>query len=172
MSQPPIHCARCGQRTVPRMVDHRVRPACPHCGAVVFKDPKLAVAVVILRAGESGTEVLLGHRAAHTRNPGTWSFPAGFVERGERPEDAAAREVHEETGLTVTLGPLLGVWSTTGDSTVLLAWRADTVSGDVIAQDDLTRLGWFPASDPPPLGFGHDAAILRLALAGTAAGPR
>lgn len=53
---------------------------------VAYLDPKLAVAVVIARAGR----VLLGRRGANTRAPGRWSFPAGFVERGERVEDSVA----------------------------------------------------------------------------------
>ena len=162
-----MHCQRCGQLTEPREVDGRTRPVCPACGMVTYQDPKLAVCVVVLRDGAAGREVLLGRRAAHTRNPGTWSFPAGFVDRGEKVEAAAVREVFEETGLTVTLGPLLGIWSGNGDSTVLLAWRAETVAGAPTAQDDLTDLGWYAVDDLPELGFDHDDEVLATALAAT-----
>lgn len=161
-----MHCQRCGHLTESRDIDGRSRPVCPACGTVTYQDPKLAACVVILRENAGRTEVLLGQRAGGTRNPGTWSFPAGFIDRGEHVEDAAIREVREETGLTVTLGPLLGVWSTTGDSTVLLAWLAATVSGTAAADDDLTSVAWFPANAPPDLGFGHDRDILRRAIAG------
>ena len=160
-----MHCQRCGHLTESRTVDGRSRPVCPACGAVTYQDPRLAACVVILRERSGRTEVLLGQRAATTRNPGSWSFPAGFIDRGENVEDAAVREVREETGLTVTLGPLLGVWSATGDNTVLLAWLAATVDGTATASDDLISVAWFPVDASPELGFPHDPDILRRALA-------
>ena len=162
-----MHCQRCGHLTETRDVEGRQRPVCPACGTVTYQDPKLAVSVVILRDAADGPEVLLGQRAAHTRNPGTWSFPAGFVDRGENVEAAAVREVFEETGLTITLGPLLGVWSGNGDSTVLLAWRAESFAGMPTAQDDLVQLNWFMVDRLPELGFAHDGEVLAKALAGT-----
>lgn len=159
-----MHCQRCGHPTERRDVSGRSRPVCPACGTVTYEDPRLAACVVILRDDGGRTHVLLGQRAANTRNPGTWTFPAGFIDRGEQVEGAAVREVREETGLTVTLGPLLGVWSAPGESTVLLAWLAATVVGTAMAADDLTGVAWFPANEPPELGFGHDRDILRRAL--------
>ena len=160
-----MHCQRCGHPTETRNVGGRSRPVCTACGTVTYQDPRLAACVVILRGAGSDTEVLLGQRAGNTRTPGAWSFPAGFIDRGEQVEDAAVREVREETALTVTLGPLLGVWSAAGENTVLLAWPAATVLGTATAGDDLTSVGWFPVDDLPGPGFGHDLDILRRALA-------
>lgn len=160
-----MHCPRCGHLTRERVVDGMPRPVCPHCGQVVFLDPKLAVTAVILRRREERIDVLLGRRAAHTRNPGGWSFPAGFVNRGERVEEALCREVREETGLTVEPGQLLGVWSEGGDATVLLAWYVAAWSGRAVAHDDLTRVEWHDVEQPPPLAFSHDQDILSRALA-------
>ena len=53
---------------------------------------------VLRRAGESW-EVLLLQRATGTRCPGSWETVHGRIEPGERPEEAALREVREETGL-------------------------------------------------------------------------
>ncbi len=131
------------------------------CGAVTWLDPKLAVTVIIEREGR----ILLGKRAAWTRSPGKWSFPAGFVERGEVVETAAIREVREEVGLDIQLGPLLGVISEPGETVVLLAYPAVSVTGDPVANDDITDNGWFSPDDRsmlPDLAFEHDAHILRL----------
>lgn len=153
-----IYCQRCGGPTAEQEVDGRMRPVCAQCGAVTYLDPKLAAAVVIGRDGK----VLLGLRAGHTRNPGTWSFPAGFVERGERVEDAAVREAREESGLEVRLGPLLGLWSDVGEPVVLVAYAATIAAGvEAVAGDDLLEVGWFALDELPPLAFAHDAEILK-----------
>ncbi len=59
------------------------------------------VDVVVVRFGASGLESLLLRRAANTRCTGAWEIVHGKIERSERPEAAARRELHEETGLTL-----------------------------------------------------------------------
>ncbi len=66
--------------------------------------PKIGVSVSVWREGK----VLLVERAKEPR--GIWAFPGGHVEPGENLEAAAARELHEETGLTVRLEGLLGLY--------------------------------------------------------------
>ena len=150
-----LYCQRCGQATTERPVDGRLRPVCVGCGAVTFLDPKLAAAVVIERAGR----VLLGRRGPGAREAGRWSFPAGFVERGERVEDAAVREAREETGLAIQLGPLLGLYSAPGETVVLAVYVA-VADGEPVAGDDLEAVGWFAPNALPDLAFPHDRRIL------------
>ncbi|MGH7635065.1 MAG: NUDIX domain-containing protein, partial [Gemmatimonadaceae bacterium] len=57
--------------------------------------------VYLLRRAAYGWETLVLERAAGTRCTGAWEAVHGHIEAGERPEDAAVREVHEETGLAV-----------------------------------------------------------------------
>lgn len=57
------------------------------------------VDVYVLRGAESALECLLLRRAAGGRCPGSWETVHGHIEAGERPADAAARELEEETGL-------------------------------------------------------------------------
>jgi hypothetical protein len=65
--------------------------------------PKLGVSASVWRDGR----VLLVQRA---KPPvGIWAFPGGHVEPGERLEEAAARELHEETGLTARFQGLAGL---------------------------------------------------------------
>ena len=59
---------------------------------------------VVVRDGEEGPRVLLVHRPRYD----DWSLPKGKNEPGERDEDAALREVEEETGLRCTLGDPAG----------------------------------------------------------------
>ena len=151
----PMFCQSCGAPTEERLVEDRPRPVCTACGAVTYLDPKLAVAVVIERAGL----FLLGRRGEGTREAGKWGFPAGFVDRGEVVEGAAVREAREEVGLDVTLGPLLALLSQPGEPVVLAVYAAEA-TGEPVAGDDLTAIGWFPPEALPPLAFAHDRQIL------------
>ncbi len=152
----PRFCANCGHALTEREVGGKVRPACPECGAVVFEDPKLAVAVLLERKGQ----VLMGRRSQHSASPGKWSFPAGFVDRGERVEDAAIREVREETGLIVRLDALLGLYSATGQTVVLAAYAGTTIGGTLAPADDLTELAFFALNALPEPAFPHDPQIV------------
>lgn len=151
-----MFCQKCGNPTEEREVDGRLRPVCTACGAVTWLDPKMAVAVII----EQNGCILLGKRADWVSSPGLWSFPAGFVERGEVVEAAAQREAREETGLTVTVGPLLAVFSEAGNPVVLAVFPVMEFHGDLAPGDDLTELAWFTPDALPDLAFDHDLAIL------------
>jgi len=91
--------------------------------------------------------------------PHGWALPGGFVDYGERVEDAARREMREETSLDVTLVDLLGVYSdpsrdarTHTISTVFVG-RAN---GNPQAADDAAEIGVFEeATLPKPLAFDH-----------------
>ena len=57
--------------------------------------------VYLIRPLPDGWKVFVAQRAADTRCPGAWETVHGRIETGERPEEAAAREVREETGLSI-----------------------------------------------------------------------
>jgi 8-oxo-dGTP diphosphatase len=150
------YCAACGSLTEERPVEGSIRPVCTGCGQVVYLDPKLAVAVLIARDGR----ILLGKRGPGAREPGKWSFPAGFVERGETVERAAAREAREESGLDVVVGDLVGLYSSDGETVVLAVYEATSAVGVPCAGDDLTEVGWFSTSELPELAFPRDRRIM------------
>jgi 8-oxo-dGTP diphosphatase len=53
-----------------------------------------------------GDQILLLHRSSQASNPGAWDLPGGHVEPGETLARAARREVREETGYNIRVGPL------------------------------------------------------------------
>ena len=70
------------------------------------------------------------------------------------------REVREETGFEIALGPLVGLISSPGETVVLAVYTGTVVSGTERADDDLTELGWFAPDALPELAFSHDVQIL------------
>jgi 8-oxo-dGTP diphosphatase len=63
---------------------------------------RVSAGAAIFRADQ----ILLLHRSTSASNPGAWDLPGGHVEPGETLTRAARREVREETGFDVRIGPL------------------------------------------------------------------
>lgn len=150
------YCLECASVLAEQVIDGRLRQRCPACGWTLWEDPKLAVAVVIT----DGESVLLGRRAQGMRT-GQWSMPAGFVDRGERVESAAEREVFEETGLITRVSRLVTVVSEADNPVVLLVFEAEVERVELKATEEMSELRWFGPSALPELAFDHDADILR-----------
>ena len=71
------------------------------------KRPVSVAIAVVERSGATGREFLIGQRPEGAPLAGMWEFPGGKLEPGEPPEEAAARECLEETGITVSVRWLL-----------------------------------------------------------------
>ena len=73
-------------------------------------DWRRAAAYVVCR-DENDRLLLTRLRTAGFPSDGMWTMPGGGMDVGETPEQTAVRELHEETGLTATMGPILGMFS-------------------------------------------------------------
>jgi 8-oxo-dGTP diphosphatase len=96
---------------------------------------------------------------------GHWNLPAGYVEPGESPEQAARREALEETGLVVDVIAVDGVYFFADDprgNGILIAYRCRSAGSDPMPGREATASAWFlPSELPKPLaGGGHDRAVL------------
>lgn len=153
------YCPMCATALIEQCVAHAPRPVCPKCHFTVFRNPEL-VAIVVLHYGDT---LLLGKRAIEPAR-GLWSFFGGYIERGEKIEDAAIREVKEETNLDIQLEGLIGLYSERGDSHVLIVYHAsvhaDQVHTHVVPHEEVSELAFFALEELPPLAFPIDQQIL------------
>lgn len=132
-----------------------MRPACARGHYMWFPDPKVAVGVVVEREGR-----ILLVRRNHEPALGRWAFPSGFVDAGEVVEEAAVREVLEETGVAVRLDRLLGVYSEPGHPVVFIAYAGTAVGGAARAGDEAFEVRYFDPEALPALPFPHDERVM------------
>jgi ADP-ribose pyrophosphatase YjhB (NUDIX family) len=113
--------------------------------------PKLGVSASVWRNGK----VLLVQRAKPPQ--GIWAFPGGHVEPGEKLEEAALRELREETGMTASFQGLLGLYDVirrddNGFVTVhyvIASYVGVAGPGEPVAASDAAAVTW---ADPDALG--------------------
>lgn len=154
-------CPRCGARLVQQERFNQLRPVCPACDWVYFADPKVAAGVLVQR----GETVLLVRRAIDPQR-GLWTVPAGFIDAGEDPAQAARRECLEETGLEVQITGLIDVifgQEHPRGAHFVIFYRGVETGGRMAAGDDVDQLGFFPLEDLPPLAFTTTARLLETA---------
>ena len=155
MSSQEKVCSGCASVLEIRDVEGRRRPVCPNCGRVVYHDPKIAATCIVERQGK----VLLIQRNNQV-GYGLWSMPGGYVDRGEVVEEAAAREVEEETGLQVEVQRLVGLFSEEGHPVVVAAFTARETGGRLAAGPEAQDIGFFALDDLPEMAFPRDQLIL------------
>lgn len=158
--KPFAYCPHCGTPLETRSIRGQERPSCHTCGFVHFEDPKVAVGVLVVDTGRT----LLVKRAVSPRL-GYWALPAGFMDAGELPEDAARREVQEETGLEVELDGLIAIDRLPHPEKkgILLTYRGRVAGGRLHPQDDVSAVAWFAANTIPwdKLAFETTRQILQ-----------
>lgn len=106
--------------------------------------PKHIVAVAGLVRDSDG-RVLMIHSPRRD-----WEFPGGQVEEGEDLITALQREVSEETGITVTVGKLAGVYSNVKSHIVMFDFLCEFVSGELQASAESLAVEWVEADEALP----------------------
>jgi len=108
--------------------------------------PLVGVGVILVK----DRQILLVKRG-HEPNKGMWSIPGGLIKLGETAEEAAIREVREETGLEVSIGAVAGVFNVIikdSDSKikyhyVIIDYFGEVVGGMLRPGADVTDARWF-----------------------------
>jgi 8-oxo-dGTP diphosphatase len=134
-----------------------------------YEYPRPALTVdVALVTREDDPRVLLIQRAKEPFAK-RWALPGGFVDENERLDDAARRELVEETGVTINdLEQLYAAGDPGRDPrgwtvSVVFLGRVDFGQVKATAADDAADVGWFTLSKLPPLAFDHAMILDRVA---------
>ncbi len=140
--------------------------SCPLCGRSWYRNSSPAVGAAIVE----GDRVLVTVRGIEPEK-GRMDLPGGFVEVGEHPRDALAREAQEELGVEVEVEerPMLlaiHTYGAGGEYVLAIGFRARIISGEPSPADDVAGIRWVSEEEIDALDFAweHDRRIARRAL--------
>jgi 8-oxo-dGTP diphosphatase len=129
-----------------------------------YKSPKLTVDGIVLKDGKI---LLIKRKNQPFEN--MWALPGGFVDYGEKTENAVIREMFEETGLKTEINHLVGVYSDPNRDprghTVSVVYLLDVCNGELKGGDDALEAKFFDLNNLPDLSFDHEY-IIKDALGG------
>lgn len=136
-----------------------------------FERPEIAVTVDAVIFTERGDKTMVALiERGHDPFRGSWALPGGFVDVDEDLAEAAARELAEETGLTLAPSSLLqlGAYGSPGRdprmrTVSVVYWASVADPGDPVGGSDAAASRWIPVEDalgePFDLAFDHDVVL-------------
>jgi NAD+ diphosphatase len=154
------HCSRCGAET--QVAEAGYVRRCPRCGAEHHPRTDPVVIMLVSR----GDEVLLGRQPSWPAD--RYSALAGFVEPGESLEEAVAREVLEESGVTIRAPRYYASQPWPFPGSLMVGFFAEHAAGEPVARDgELEDARWFSRAELERSVAGEGALRLppRLAIA-------
>lgn len=149
-------CGVCGTPT--EHLGHERARRCPACSYTAYPRISPAMMALVWRDGE----LLLARSPHYTK--GMYSALAGFVEAGESIEECVVREVAEEVGVRVTDLRYYGSQSWPFPHSLMIAFTARWVSGEIVPQEgEIEHAAWFPLDALPgiPPRFSVSGHLIR-----------
>jgi ADP-ribose pyrophosphatase YjhB (NUDIX family) len=139
-------CPRCAGRLETRTLKggDPERLVCGACGFVFYLGPKLVVGAIF----ELDGGVVLIQRSIEP-GYGKWTFPGGFVERGEVAEAAAVREVLEESGIEIEVTGIVGLYTYSGQIPAIAVFSGRVTGGEPTPLDETMAVRSFARDELP-----------------------
>jgi ADP-ribose pyrophosphatase YjhB (NUDIX family) len=156
-------CIDCGKAThVVEVEEGMIRNKCLSCGWIDWNPPVfVAVGVVQGKRTDKRTIVLI------KRANGKWAMPAGFLNTGEHPSAAGARETNEEGGMTITVNELpVRILTPPGRNQNLMFYLAETSDGVMKFGSDALAVDEFAQDELPEIAYPLHKIVIDQFFAG------
>ena len=154
-------CSNCGSYNRFGTMDGNDRYYCLECNTIHYENPKPTATIICPK----NNEILLVKRAVNP-SKGRWCLPGGFIERGESPEEAAVRELNEETRLQGRAVNILGTcshYNTIFGDILLIGLEMEVKDWSTMeAGDDAEEAELFSIKALPRLAFPCHEKIVNL----------
>lgn len=149
----PRFCSQCGAPLEVLPLAGRLRQACAAgCGHVEWGNPLPVVAALV----ECDGRIVLARN--HAWAEGIFGLITGFLEAGESPEAAVAREVAEELNLAASEVSLIGVYPFERRNEVIIAYHV-LAAGEIVLNEELAEFRLVPPEKLRPWDFGTGLAV-------------
>ena len=149
----PRFCSACGAALEVLPFAGRLRQVCAQgCGHVEWGNPLPVVAALVEREGR----MVLARN--HAWAEGVLGLVTGFLEAGETPEAAVAREVKEELNLDARAVSLIGVYPFERKNEIIIAYHVQA-DGEVVLNEELAEFRLIPPEKLRPWDFGTGLAV-------------
>lgn len=155
-------CHFCGTKLTRKHIEGLNRLYCDRCAEPIYENPIPATCLVVC---DDRKQLLLVKRRVDPKK-GYWCLPGGFIELGETPEEAALRELSEETGLCGRIDRLLGVSTNPGTfyhTILMVAYLVTHTSGTLRPGDDALDAAYFALTRLPQIAFASHQKFIELA---------
>lgn len=150
------YCCYCGAELCLQQIAGDIQPRlwCGQCQHVHYQNPTIMVAAFLY----CGDKLFWTQRGIEPCK-GKWAFPAGFVECGESLQQAAARELEEETGIQVKSSAMvpMSISSIIPIDQAYMVFRS-ACDTELLAQttEETLDYGWFSRADAPWDKMAHE----------------
>jgi len=152
-------CPYCGRRITQQYEEGILRDYCEICQIFFYDNPLPVVSTIVVE----DRKILLVKRA-NDPYKGQWCLPSGFAEIDESIEEAAVRELEEETGLQARIIDLVDVDSCTnyfyGDL-IFLTFEAVSIGGTLSPGSDTVAVKYYPIDRIPVLAFDSNVEAIK-----------
>ena len=148
------YCSHCGGNLAANENDFGRK--CENCGTVFYAP----ISPAVITAVERGGKLLLAHNSAWTEN--RYSVIAGFVEPGERLEEAVRREILEEVNISVKSIKYFGSQSWPFPNSLMMGFMAEYESGEIRPDgNEILTAGFFSPEEILNMNIPGKASIAR-----------